>query len=227
MSSTFLLNTQYKNYVFIGEAGSGKSELSMNWAAHLAENSDSKIDYFDLDQTKPNFRSREYADILSKYGIAVHYNEQKMDTPVLASGVLECLADPDRTVVLDIGGNAIGARMIGQLSHVVQATNTVNYYVVNIYRPWSGSEEHILQTLLSLESASGLNNFRIISNPNYGSDTTPEDVIKGNSRLKEMINSHFPIEFLTAESSIAAQLTDAVMEPIFPMQPWISKPWLI
>ena len=48
-----------KNFVFIGEAGSGKSEIILNVAAKLARETGKKVDMFDLDQTKPLYRSRD------------------------------------------------------------------------------------------------------------------------------------------------------------------------
>ena len=47
------LMNEKKNFVFIGEAGSGKSEIILNVAHMLAERTGKKVDLFDLDQTKP------------------------------------------------------------------------------------------------------------------------------------------------------------------------------
>ena len=51
-----------KNFLFIGEAGSGKSEIVLNVAAKLARETGKKVDLFDMDQTKPLYRSRDMAD---------------------------------------------------------------------------------------------------------------------------------------------------------------------
>ena len=42
-----------KNFLFIGEAGSGKSEIVLNVAAKLAEKTGSRVQVFDMDQSKP------------------------------------------------------------------------------------------------------------------------------------------------------------------------------
>ena len=49
-----------KNFVLLGESGSGKSEIAVNLACVLSKQSpDGKeVHFFDLDQTKPLFRSR-------------------------------------------------------------------------------------------------------------------------------------------------------------------------
>ena len=64
-----------KNFVFIGEAGSGKSEIVLNVAHKLAEESGKKVDLFDLDQTKPLYRSRDMADAFAKEGDDIHYKD--------------------------------------------------------------------------------------------------------------------------------------------------------
>ena len=52
------LMKEKKNFVFIGEAGSGKSEIVLNIANKLAQQTGKKVNLFDLDQTKPLYRSR-------------------------------------------------------------------------------------------------------------------------------------------------------------------------
>lgn len=53
-----------RNYVLLGEAGCGKSELAINLACRLLDTG-KLVDLFDLDMTKPLFRTREQADTLS------------------------------------------------------------------------------------------------------------------------------------------------------------------
>lgn len=48
-----LLNAGNKNFVFVGEAGSGKSEIAINFAHLLLEQSEKEIHFFDMDMTKP------------------------------------------------------------------------------------------------------------------------------------------------------------------------------
>ena len=58
-----------KNAVFLGEAGCGKSELAINLALALAKKGAKPVHFFDLDMTKPLFRSRDQADFLSSQGV--------------------------------------------------------------------------------------------------------------------------------------------------------------
>ena len=103
----------HKNFVFLGEAGCGKSELALDLALLLARTERRQVHFFDLDMTKPLFRSRDRAELLERAGVQVHFEEQFMDAPTLTGGVGRLLRDPSAAAVLDVGGDYIGARSIG------------------------------------------------------------------------------------------------------------------
>ena len=69
----------YKNFVLLGEAGSGKSEIALNLAAHLAQCQPLPVHFFDLDMTKPLFRSRDLAEEMEALGVHFHFEKQFMD----------------------------------------------------------------------------------------------------------------------------------------------------
>ena len=77
--SSLLDMTSSSNVVFLGEAGSGKSELALNFAQALAELGGKPVHFFDLDMTKPLFRSRDRREALETLGVEVHYEAQFMD----------------------------------------------------------------------------------------------------------------------------------------------------
>jgi len=51
----------WHNFVFLGEAGSGKSEIAISFAKALAKAGDKPVHFFDLDMTKP--RALENLDV--------------------------------------------------------------------------------------------------------------------------------------------------------------------
>ena len=69
--SSLLDMTSSSNVVFLGEAGSGKSELALNFAQALAELGGKPVHFFDLDMTKPLFRSRDRREALEALGVEV------------------------------------------------------------------------------------------------------------------------------------------------------------
>ena len=145
--SSLLDMTSSSNVVFLGEAGSGKSELALNFAQALAELGGKPVHFFDLDMTKPLFRSRDRREALETLGVEVHYEAQFMDAPTLTGGVRQRLNDPHCCAVLDVGGDYIGARSIGGYAPLLNRDGTTVYYVINPFRPWSATLEHIDQVL--------------------------------------------------------------------------------
>ncbi len=133
-----LLKTK-KNFVFIGETGSGKSEIALNTAAMLQRQGDRTVHLFDLDQTKAMFRARDAEAEMSAIGVTLHYMPQLLDTPVLVNGIIPHLIRKDSVSVLDVGGNDNAARMVGCLADYLNPENTAAVYVINPYRPWSAT----------------------------------------------------------------------------------------
>ena len=126
--------------VFLGEAGCGKSELAVQWALTAAERG-RDVHFFDLDQTKPLLRSRDAAALLEGAGVTVHFEQQCADAPTQVGGLVPLLLDKNKSVILDVGGNDTGARLIGGYAHLLKSADA--WFVVNPYRPWSGTVEHI------------------------------------------------------------------------------------
>ena len=139
--------------VFLGEAGCGKSELAVHLALSLAGKG-REVHFFDLDQTKPLMRSRDAQELLEGAGVTVHFERQTADAPTQVGGLVPLLLAPDKNVILDVGGGDAGARLIGGYSHLLK--NADVWFIVNPYRPWSGSTEHIDGTLSAILRAARL-----------------------------------------------------------------------
>ena len=165
--SSLLDMTSSSNVVFLGEAGSGKSEIALNFAQALAELGGKPVHFFDLDMTKPLFRSRDRREALEALGVEVHYEAQFMDAPTLN--------DPHCCAVLDVGGDYIGARSIGGYAPLLNRDGTTVYYVINPFRPWSATLEHIDQVLGETLGVSHveLARLRLVGTPTWGRRPPP------------------------------------------------------
>jgi len=216
------------NFVFIGEAGCGKSEISINLALSLAAQESRPVHFFDLDMTKPLFRSRDQASFLSEQGVRVHFEEQFYDAPTAAGGVNRLLRDESCTTVLDVGGDYIGARSIGGYAPLLNREDSAVFYVVNPYRPWSMDIEHIDAVLSQTLGVSHieLKRLHIVGNPNLGAGTTAADVVQGAQRLEEMIGPYMPIDFCTVEEKLCRQLSGAPAIPIVPIRLYLTYEWV-
>ncbi|MBS4956181.1 MAG: hypothetical protein KHZ99_03875 [Clostridium sp.] len=216
------------NFIFIGEAGSGKSEIAINFAIDLAANSNKSIHFFDMDMTKALFRSRDLSEKLINLGIKVHYQEQYMDAPTLVGGVNRLLKDEDSIVIMDIGGDYIGARSIGGFAPLLNKDNTVIYYVLNSLRPWSYDIEHIDGTLSQILKVSHINldKIKLIDNSNLGIETKEEDYLEGCKKIIETVTQYMPIEFSCVKRELYKTVADKVELPIVPIDLYLTYQWV-
>lgn len=218
-----------KNFVFVGEAGSGKSELSVNFARRMVGMTQKPVHFFDLDMTKPLFRSRDAAASLEQAGVTVHFMEQFMDAPTLVGGVNPLLRDENAIVIMDVGGDHIGARSIGGFAPRLNQADAAVFYVINPYRPWSDSIDHIDETLGKILGMSHirLTQLTLVSNPNNGLETTAREVVDGHRKTVGMVGEYIPVSFCCAREELAEEVAAAIDVPVFPLRLELLYPWLM
>ena len=222
-----LLSAGVRNFVFLGEAGCGKSELALNLARLLAGRGGLPVHFFDLDMTKPLFRSRDRAAALEGMGVQVHFEEQFMDAPTLTGGVSRLLRDPEVLTVLDVGGDYIGARSVGGYAPLLNRADTAVLYVINPFRPWSMTLEHIDKVLGETLGVSHLRveGLHMVGNPNLGQETELADVLAGEETLLELVGPYKPVEVLCVREDLAAAAAERAVTPVLPLKLYLTYPW--
>lgn len=223
---TKLLKTK-KNFVFVGEAGSGKSEIAINFAIHLAKLSDKPVHFFDVDQTKPLFRSRDAKEKLREENIHFHYEEQFFDAPTIVGGVREHLADENVIVVMDVGGDHLGARLIGGFAPFLNREYTQNFFVINAYRPWSRDLVTIDGTMARVLGMAHIDlaNVSIMSNPNVGLTTTAEEAVSGHEKVKALIDEYLSVDYMIAREDICPDIQNKIEIPLLPIKLYLTYEW--
>lgn len=216
---------RFSNFVFIGETGSGKSELAMNVALLLAEAGAKPVYMFDLDMTKPIFRSRDREAILKASGVHVQYEIQFMDAPTTTGGVEHVLKDRGCFGVLDVGGDHIGARSIGGYAPFLNRDDCCVFYVVNSYRSWSADIGHIDGVLSQVLGASHIQmqHITFVGNPNLGPETTAEEFIQGRLRLEQSMGAYVSIAFYCARKPICGD--PGVGQKVLPLRLQMGYEW--
>ncbi len=228
LPSVLGLDGTRNNFVFLGEAGSGKSEIAINFAQILARHGGRPVHFFDLDMTKPLFRSRDAGAELEQAGVTVHYQEQFMDAPTLVGGVSPMLRDENSLVVLDVGGDHIGARSIGGFAPQLNRPSTAVFYVINAYRPWSDTIEHIDGTLGKILGMSHVNltQLSLVANPNNGPSTTLDEVVDGYHKTDSLVGEYLPLSFACAREELAGEAAKRLPIPVFPLRLALTYPWV-
>lgn len=216
------------NFIFIGGAGSGKSEIAINFANYLTKLKNKDCHFFDMDMTKPLFRSRDIKAEIKDMGINFHYEEQFFDAPTIVGGVNRLLKDDSAYLVMDVGGDDIGARSIGGFAPLINNEKTLVFYVLNPYRPFSYNIEEIDRTLGEILGISHINLDQIIyiSNPNMGYLTNSKEVIEGNEEIVKILLPYAKIDFLCVREEISEEVREKVEMPIFPIKLYLTYEWL-
>lgn len=227
---TFLqtqIDQKKRNFILLGETGSGKSEIALNIALELARFGQN-VHFFDMDQTKPIFRSRELSAYLKENHVTVDAIPQLLDSPTVPPGIATSLADQETCTVLDIGGNVVGARTIGQYVES-WGQDTVAFMVVNVFRPGSSPLSSLQDALSAIAGAARIPCETVACNPNFGADTTVDDVMAGWKHLRELLDtSRFKIRWIVAEHSIAQKVRECLPgHDVFGIRRYIRMPWEI
>lgn len=220
----FLSSPSVHTFVFLGEAGCGKSELAITLALRLSKEG-RDVSFFDLDMTKPLFRSRDYESVLIEKGVEVFYEEQFADAPTTGGWLEVEMKRKDRYCVLDVGGDYIGARAVGGCSRLFRGDDCDVYYVINPYRPWSDTIGHIDGVLSSVLSSSSipLKKVKFIANPYLGSSTTIADIEEGYSRLISEIGEYADVSALAIPREMVDMMESDI--PLIPVEKKIVYPW--
>lgn len=183
--------------------------------------------FFDVDQTKPLFRSRDVKEKLQEENVTFHYEEQFFDAPTIVGGVREHLMDENVIVVIDVGGDHLGARLIGGFAPLLNREFTQNFFVINSYRPWSKDLVAIDGTMARVLGMAHIElaNVSIMSNPNVGLTTTAEEAIRGNDKVKALIDEYLSIDYMCAREEICPDIEDKVEVPLLPIKLYLTYEW--
>lgn len=217
---TELMNEK-KNFVFIGEAGSGKSEITLNIANKLAQQGDRQVELFDLDQTKPLYRSRDMQKDFAERGITINYQDQYLDAPVMVGGVRVSLVS-DSFTLLDIGGGHQAAKFAGAYSDLLGKDDSVPVYIINPYRPWTKSVDAIDDTMRHILGSMRLDHIYVLANPNLGFATTADEFLDGLKKTDELFEGYTTINSACVRKDLYDEVKDKTDKNLIPIDLFLS-----
>lgn len=213
--------------IITGHYGTGKTEFAVNLALHMAARG-RKTTLADLDIVNPYFRSRERKELLSASGVTLIASSQSCtnaDVPSLPPQLHAILDDREITGILDIGGDAVGARVLARFRPRIIREDYQLLYVLNANRPEVRDAASAVSYLRAIESVTGLVCFGIVNNTHLCGETTPEDVRRGAALAMSVSEeTGIPIVCHVAREEHASSLTD-LSAPVFPIQIRMTKPW--
>jgi hypothetical protein len=218
--------------IVVGNFGSGKTEVAVNLALVLAE-SGARVQLADLDLVNPYFRSREARELLESHGIRVVIPPPRLaaaDLPILLpeiKGMLRPAAGSH--VVFDVGGDDVGARVLGSLSTELRDGDYELWQVINAQRPFTDDVDGCLTMQREIEQASRLRVTGLLVNSHLIDETTPETVLTGWRLAQELAQrTGLPIRAVAMLERLAdaPALVEAIDAPVLPLRRTMVPPWL-
>ena len=189
-----------KVYVMIGNYGSGKTELALNFAIEAAKHG--RTELLDLDMVNTYFR-------LTEHGRMTRMKEIRLVSPNFACSGIETLSLPAEvasafamdwdTVIFDAGGDAVGATALGRYHQdfmELEPGSLEVFNVINIRRPLAGTVERILHLQEEMQIYSRLKITGMINNTNLAQMTGPDELQDGYEMIKQVSQiSGIPVKY--------------------------------
>ena len=207
--------------LFAGHYGSGKTNIAVNYALHLAAEG-KKVCIADLDIVNPYFRTADSANDLENAGVTLispQFANSNVDLPALPAESYRLVQDKSIYGIMDIGGDDRGAYALGRFAPMIlEEGNYRMAFVANCYRPLTRTPEDALEILKEIETACGLKFTCLVNNSNLGPETTPETILDSLTYIEKLSKlSGLPLWLHTAENTVAQALPET-LKPVLPLR---------
>lgn len=214
--------------VVVGHYGTGKTNFCMNLAMDAAA-AGVRVTVIDLDVVNPYFRASEQRKLLESHGItlvAPVYAEAgtSLDVPSLTGKITPALqsAREGELVVVDAGGDDVGATALGRFARVIAQQDHAVLYVANRFRNLVQDTDDAVQNLREVETAARLHVTGIVNNSHLKAATTAETVRQGLEYAQEFAQKcNMPLVCTTVSLNLRHEFADGV----YPVRSYIRNPW--
>lgn len=215
--------------IITGHYGSGKTNVSANLAAELAGKGE-KVTVVDLDIVNPYFRTADFTELFKEKNITTvvpMYANSNLDIPSISFD-LERIASEDGYLIIDVGGDDVGAIALGRYKEPFERmkADIDMLYVINCYRYMTRLPQEALELLYEIETAARFKATGIINNSNLGRETTDETVLSSlgfASSVSEV--SGLPIAFTTAPRTAVSERLERAVSDLKPVDIYVKPLW--
>lgn len=213
---------------FTGNYGSGKTEVAVNVAFGLAATP--PVSIVDLDIVNPYFRCREAVTDLEAAGVEVvapRGDHFASELPIILPEVRGVITRPGGRVILDVGGDDVGARVLSAFASVLPAEQADLLMVLNARRPFTDSVAGALKIMREIETASRLKVTGLVANTHLMEETTLEMLQEGVALAEGVARElGVSLRFVAAMGVLAEAARAAIPYPVLAMQRRMLPPWI-
>ena len=217
-----------KLYIFVGHFGSGKTEVAANFALELKRYTE-KVNIIDMDIVNPFFRAVDLKSYLNSQGISViasQYAGTNLEMPSIPQNIPLILNDPNSKTILDIGGDDLGARILGSYREYILDQEYRMFGVVNVRRPRTDTVQKIKSMIEQIEKTSKIKINALINNTNLANETTVEDIVQGYKVLEKVSNElNIPIAFSCINKELLSEVKEVIGSESLIHRIKIVLPW--
>lgn len=233
-------------FIVTGHYGVGKTNFSLNVALDAAAGGRA-VTIVDLDVVNPFFRSSDYRDLLENRGVRVIspvFAGTNVDGPSLSGAIgpaIELARRPldDRgtlpLLVIDAGGDDVGATALGRFAEAVEAGPYEMVYVVNRSRNLTQDPSEAVEIMREIETRSHLSATAVVNNTHLQGETDAETIERGISFAEEVAASvGLPLACTTVPVSAASLLSgrethrigrSGGKQTLYPVRVYVHAPW--
>jgi len=215
--------------LFCGGFGSGKTEIAVNFALHLAGGG-SRVSIADLDIVNLYFRSREKRAQLEARGVRVLLPGDRLeaaDLPIIQPEVKGAIERSDGFVVLDLGGDPVGARVMASIAPSIRPAEMRAMFVVNSRRPFTLTAEATARTMAEIGGTGGFGIDSLVVNSHLGDETSAATILEGIG-LAEAVEAStgVGIAFVAVERRMLREFdAEGCGYPVMVLDRQMLKPW--
>lgn len=215
--------------IFAGHFGSGKTEISLNYALKLREEGKS-VTIADLDIVNPYFCTRDEKQLLEGKGIRVVATPKEYSNAELGTIPLNTISifdDKSSEVIVDVGGDDQGAIALGQYKGYFNLEAYDMFFVINTTRPSTSTAEEIINYICQIEKASRLSVGYLVNNTNLSYETQIKHIIHGQKIVSEVSKkTGIPIGFTSIRQDLMEEAAGLIEGELFPLNMYMQPPWL-
>ena len=229
--------------IFCGGFGSGKTEVAVNFSLRMREIG-RRVSIADLDIVNLYFRSREVREQLRSQGIEVLIPGGALasaDLPVIVpevKGAIEGRSSnvegpgtkDERTtpvVVLDLGGDPAGARVMASIAEGMKPEDYSGLFVLNSRRPFTATVAAAETMMAGISAAARINVDRIVINSHLVDETTPAVIEEGIALGEELAKkTGARVAFVAVQRVMLGRFdAERCHYPVMVLDRLMLKPW--
>lgn len=200
-----------------GHFGSGKTNVAVNLALRLREETGKPVTLIDLDIVNPYFRAADSVSELEAAGVKCilpEFANTNVDIPSLPPAILSVFdgSAADSYAVFDVGGDDTGAAALGGYRHMFARGGYDMLFVCSMFRPLTPTAAETFEYMREIEQRSGMKCTALVNNSSIGVSTERSTLASTDGYIGELSKlSGLPVLFA---SSVLRDI-DPPAHPVF------------